>query len=85
MIIPVLQVVYDRVKEKQEEKQKVEGFDSGEDAFFLISYLINFIIMATALYLCFRRNSPEINFGAVIVAFCCPICYIVYALAVPVT
>lgn len=85
MIIPVLQVVYDRVKKNQEEEKKIEKFDGSADAFFLISYLINFILFAIALFLCFRRNAAAFNGGAVVVAFCCPVCYIIYTLAVPMT
>lgn len=83
MIIPLLEVAYKNYQKVQEEEKQVEKFDASEDAFFLISYLINFIIVGIALFLCFRRNAADFNVGAVIVAFCCPFCYIVYALAVP--
>jgi hypothetical protein len=81
MIIPVLKVIYDRVK--AEEEKKVEKFDSGEEAVYLLSNLLNLTLVAVALFLCFRRNAPEVNAGAVIVAFCCPLCYILYSFAVP--
>jgi hypothetical protein len=80
-------VLYKRYKDSLDKKDDVEKFDSSEDALYavgLVVNLLNLLITGIALYLCFKRNGPEINFGAVVIAFCCPICYIVYALAVPV-
>ena len=49
----------------------------------IIFQLINMLIWIFAIYLCFKRNQG-FELGSFLAAFCCPICYIVYALAVPV-
>lgn len=78
-------VLYKRYKDKLEKEDKIEKFDSSEDAVYIISSLFNLLLTGIALFICFQRNGSNVNIGAVIVAFCCPFCYLVYALAVPVT
>jgi hypothetical protein len=85
VLISVAPILYKRYKDKLEKEDKIEKFDSSEDAVYIISSLFNLLLTGIALFLCFQRNGSNVNVGAVIVAFCCPFCYLVYALAVPVT
>lgn len=86
MVLGVLApVLYKRYNESREKKDEIEKFDSSEDALYVISSLFNLLLTGIALFLCFKRNGADVNVGAVIIAFCCPFCYLVYALAVPVS
>jgi len=61
-------------------KNTTEGIPTG---WFIVLQIINVAIFAYAIYLSFKRNQG-FNFLSFLSACCCSICYIVYALAVPV-
>lgn len=85
MIIGIAEFAYRQAKKQYDEKNGVEKFnDEGLAVLWIMwAVFVNIILPTIALFICFRRN-PQINGGAIIAAFCCPICYITYALAVPI-
>lgn len=66
--------------------RKREGFVSGWDVStaLIISNLVGLILTVIAIYVCFTRN-PQFALGPFLAAFCLPLCYIIYAVAVPAT
>jgi hypothetical protein len=69
-------------------KKNKEPFDDSTDGvaviLILLFWAIDMILFVWAIYLSFRRNNG-FDIGAFLAACCCSPCYVVYALAVPVT
>ena len=48
----------------------------------IVSSIVQTIVLLGALYLSFKCNKG-FNLGSVLLACCCPICYLAYRLAIP--
>ena len=66
-----------------------EGFKNKKNAVLvvnptvhIISGVIQSLLLLVALYFSFKCNKG-FNLGSVLLACCCPICYIAYRLAIP--
>ena len=79
-------------KTKKKKKTIKEGFTSkdckcpdtnAKKGTSIVSGIIQIILMSVSIYLCFKRNNG-LNWPSLIVAICCPTCYLLYALAVPI-
>ena len=73
---------------KQKSQEEKEGFQQntpvvGLSIAGILWQIMNFVIFVLAIFLSFKRNDG-FNFGSFLAACCCPICYLVYALAVPI-
>mgnify|MGYP001463631012 CR=1 FL=1 len=84
VLVALVPEIIKRVQ-KNQNKEKIEKFENSVtvDLFNIIWFLINFVVGIYALYLSFQRNQG-LDLSSLIVACCCPWCYVVYALAVQV-
>jgi hypothetical protein len=73
-LLPLLKNKIEKYKEKKDVEEKVG----------VLWLIVNFIVGLYALYLSFKRNNG-IDLLSLLAALCCSWCYVIYALAVPVT
>ena len=72
--------LYEKRKETFQQSSNIFGISfSG-----LIWQILNLTIFVFAIYLSFKRNNG-FDLGSFLAACCCSICYVVYALAVPIS
>jgi len=84
MLLAILPLVKKIVDNKKEDKETFVTNGKSQGVIEALWGIFNIIIGVYALYLSFQRNQG-FDLGSLLVACCCSMCYVAYALAVPVS